>query len=95
MEIITKINTVIEHCVHTKQHFYILLQDLSKAYDRVDLSLLKLALEHLSLSNQFVSITLDLFKHQSHSIIIDQYLSESFDLDQGIVQGELILPIYG
>lgn len=93
IEIILKINTIIEHCTTSKQKFYILLQDLSKAYDRVDLDLLELALKHFNLPLRFIKLILKLFYNQSNQIIMDNYLSESFDIEQGIIQGESISPL--
>uniref|UniRef100_U9U925 Uncharacterized protein n=3 Tax=Rhizophagus irregularis TaxID=588596 RepID=U9U925_RHIID len=48
-EIILSIQTIIEHQKSHKQPLYILLQDLSKAYDRVDIPLLKHSLSEPSL----------------------------------------------
>jgi hypothetical protein len=95
MEILTKINTIIELCNDKtqKQHFYILLQDLSKAYDRVNLDLLRLALERISLPQQFINITMSLFKNHHNQIIFENHLSDRFDLTTGIIQGESICPL--
>jgi hypothetical protein len=94
MEIITKINTIIESCNQTPhQTYYILLQDLSKAYDRVNLDLLELALQRISLPPKFIQIIISLFKNHQNQIIFENHLSDPFDLKTGIIQGEIICPL--
>jgi hypothetical protein len=92
MEIITNIATIIESCNQPllKKNFYILIQDLLKAYDRVNLDLLMLALQRLSIPSTFINITISLFKNHSNQIIFEDFLSEPYDLDIGIIQGEII-----
>jgi hypothetical protein len=95
MEILTKINTIIEFCndKSKRKHFYILLQDLSKAYDRVNIDLLQLALQRIGLPKQFIDITISLFKNHFNQIIFDDHLNDLFDLKTGIIQGESICPL--
>ncbi|GES99708.1 RNA-directed DNA polymerase from mobile element jockey-like [Rhizophagus clarus] len=96
MEIIFKIQTIIDYHKDTNMvnsPFYIMIQDLSKAYDRVNLSLLDLALKRIGLPASFTGIIINLFKNHKNSIILPTLLSESYDLKMGIIQGEVCSPL--
>ncbi|GES83764.1 ribonuclease H-like domain-containing protein [Rhizophagus clarus] len=96
MEIIFKIQTIIDYHKNTsatRSPFYIMIQDLSKAYDRVNLSLLKLSLNRINLPNSFTTVIINLFNNHKNSIILPTLLSENFDLKMGIIQGEVCSPL--
>ncbi|GBB96554.1 hypothetical protein RclHR1_02780017 [Rhizophagus clarus] len=96
MEIIFKIQTIIDYHKDTniiQSPFYIMIQDLSKAYNRVNLSLLDLALKRIGLPASFTTIIINLFKNHKNSIILPTLLSESYDLKMGIIQGEVCSPL--
>ncbi|GBB92630.1 hypothetical protein RclHR1_20360001 [Rhizophagus clarus] len=92
MEIIFKIQTIIDYhkdALHSNSPFYIMIQDLSKAYDRVNLSLLDLALKRIGLPTKLVTVIINLFKNHKNKIILPMLLSESYDLKIRIIQGEV------
>jgi hypothetical protein len=84
MEIIMKLQTVIESSKDSKTPLYILLQDFSKAYDRVNIDLLYLSLLRINLPILFCKIICNLFTNQTNSIILQDYLSDPYDVLIGI-----------
>ncbi|GES90236.1 RNA-directed DNA polymerase from mobile element jockey-like [Rhizophagus clarus] len=92
-EIILTIQTCIDIQITNNQKFYIMVQDLSKAYDRINLDLLILAMKRLNIPQIFQSTIINLFKGHKNSVIIGNHLTNSFDLRNGVIQGEVISPI--
>ncbi|GES90940.1 ribonuclease H-like domain-containing protein [Rhizophagus clarus] len=71
--------------------FWLALQDLSKAYDRMNISLLRLALLSIKLPHRITSILCDLFTNCTNQIILqNNNLTSPFSIKQGIHQGEII-----
>jgi hypothetical protein len=93
MEIIMKLQTVIESAKNNKTPLYILLQDLSKAYDRVNIDLLYLSLLRINLPPSFCKLICNLFTDRTNSIILQDNLSDPYDVLIGIDQGESICPL--
>ncbi|CAB5377344.1 unnamed protein product [Rhizophagus irregularis] len=87
------IQHIIESANKEKKELWIGLQDLSKAYNRVNLSLLKLALERLHFPPPIVALLISLFTNRKNNVILPSGLSTAFDVLQGIDQGEVISPI--
>ncbi|GES88173.1 RNA-directed DNA polymerase from mobile element jockey-like [Rhizophagus clarus] len=92
-EIILTIQTCIDINLAQNKKFYIMVQDLSKAYDRINLDLLITAMDRLDLPKIFQMTIINLFKGHKNSVIIGDHLTNSFDLTTGIIQGEVISPI--
>jgi hypothetical protein len=90
MEIIMKLQTVIESAKDNKTPLYILFQDLSKAYDRVNIDLLYLSLLRVNLPPSFCKLICNLFTDRTNSIILQDNLSDPYDVLIGIDQGESI-----
>ncbi|GBC05594.1 hypothetical protein RclHR1_06300003 [Rhizophagus clarus] len=89
-EIILTIQTCIDINLAQNCKFYIMVQDLSKAYDRLNLDLLIKAMDRLDLPNIFQMMIINLFKGHKNRVIIGNHLTNSFDLTTGIIQGEVI-----
>ncbi|GBC52870.2 RNA-directed DNA polymerase from mobile element jockey-like [Rhizophagus irregularis DAOM 181602=DAOM 197198] len=87
------IQHIIESAYKDKKQLWIGLQDLSKAYDRVNLSLLKLALERLHFPTKITTLLISLFSDRKNNVILPFGLSADYDVIQGIDQGEVISPI--
>ena len=79
--------------LHPNKPLFIMLQDLSKAYDRVDIPLLGLVLERLHIPFSFRYLIQDLFTERTNNIIMNGYLSQDYEVLQGIDQGETICPL--
>jgi hypothetical protein len=82
MEIIMKLQTVIESAKDNKTPLYILLQDLSKAYVNIDL--LYLSLLRINLPPSFCKLICNLFTDRTNSIILQENLSDPYDVLIGI-----------
>src|ERR1043165_8652096 len=70
-----------------------MFQDLSKAYDKVDIQMLKLALKRLKLPDDFITVICNLFTNRKNSIITPNGLTSPYDVLIGIDQGEIISPL--
>ncbi|GES73345.1 ribonuclease H-like domain-containing protein [Rhizophagus clarus] len=69
------------------------LQDLSKAYDRINVSLLKLSLKRLNFPEVIVNLLCNLFSNRHNQIILPNRLSREYNILQGIDQGEVVSPL--
>ncbi|GBB93296.1 hypothetical protein RclHR1_21460002 [Rhizophagus clarus] len=69
------------------------LQDLSKAYDRINMSLLKLSLRRLNIPDVIVNLLCNLFSNRYNQIILPNQLSREYNILQGIDQGEVVSPL--
>jgi len=72
---------------------FILQQDISKAFDSMDIKMLKLAMLRLRIPNSFISLILELFTDRYNSVITAYGPSDPYKLQIGIDQGEVISPL--
>ena len=86
-------NLIIEDAAENKKDLWILLQDLSKAYDRVDLNILKLALRRIKIPENCITCLINLFTNRKNAILTQDGLSDYYDIKIGINQGEVISPL--
>jgi len=68
---------------------------MSKAYNLVNLDLLKLALEHIQIPSQLCNIITNLLTNYTNRVITNLGLTEPYNINNGIDQGETITPCYG
>ena len=87
------INTLIEDANEKKKQIWILMQDLSKAYDRVDLKILKLALSRIKIPTPCITLIINLFTNRRNAVFTADGLSDLYDVKIGIDQGEVISPL--
>ena len=87
------LNNFLEDAKCTKKHIWILSQDMSKAYDSVNIQLLMKALKRLNKPNQLVNILINLLSNWSNQIITNLGLTPSYEVQDGIDQGETITPL--
>ncbi|GBC13241.2 ribonuclease H-like domain-containing protein [Rhizophagus irregularis DAOM 181602=DAOM 197198] len=88
-------HSLIDHQHDTKNSFYLALQDLSKAYDRVDLNLLQLALKRINIPEILITFIEKLFSNHRNQILFPFGCGSEYTTTNGIIQGELSLPCYG
>jgi len=86
-------NMILEDAKEHKKPVWILLQDLSKAYDRVDLSILRKAMERIKLPVPCIDFILNFFTHRKNAILIKGGISDYYEVKIGIDQGEVISPL--
>src|SRR5215216_8007002 len=84
---------LLEDANENKKDIWILLQDLSKAYDRVDLKFLKLALQRIKLPTLASTLIINLFTARKNAILTSDGISSYYDVKIGIDQGEVISPL--
>ena len=71
----------------------LLFQDLSKAYDRVDLKFLKMALERIKVPSSFTKMLINLFTNRKNSVFTEFSNTDLYNIKIGIDQGEVISPL--
>ncbi|GBB99149.1 hypothetical protein RclHR1_03430010 [Rhizophagus clarus] len=84
----------IEMAKKYKKEIWIGVQDLSKAYDRINISLLRLAMARLRIPQPIIELILQLFTDRTNRIILhNDNISDSYQVMQGIDQGEVVSPL--
>ncbi|GBB86432.1 hypothetical protein RclHR1_12880002 [Rhizophagus clarus] len=72
---------------------WILSQDISKAFDSVNLTMLKFALERIRLPASAITLILSLFMNRSNRVFTAYGETSSYRVRIGIDQGEVISPL--
>ncbi|GBB96561.1 hypothetical protein RclHR1_27820001 [Rhizophagus clarus] len=79
----------IEMAKKYKNEIWIGVQDLSKAYDCINISLLRLAMARLRIPQTIIELILQLFTDRTNRIILhNDNISDPYQVMQGINQGE-------
>ena len=84
---------ILEDAKENQKPVWILLQDLSKAYDRVDLTILRHAMQRVRIPHSCINFILDFFTNWKNAILTNGGLSEFYDVKIEIDQGEVISPL--
>ncbi len=90
-------NKEIWYIVDIKQHnkeIWILFQDISKAYDHVNIFMIRHTLNRLKLPNSFINFITNLFMNRSNQIFTPFSLTDKYDVLVGIDQEKVICPIF-
>ena len=74
------------------KELWILFQDMSKAYDRVNRKLLFKALERIRIPAAFINLLKDALENRSNKILTAVGDTEEYIMTNGIDQGEIISP---
>jgi hypothetical protein len=75
------------------QELWILSQDISKAFDSIDLCMLQLSFDRLKFSQNLSKLIISLFISRKNNILTPFERTESYNLLIGIDQGEVIFPL--
>ena len=86
-------NEIIQDARDTKNEIWVLFQDLSKAYDRVNIFMLEKALERLKLPGKFIKFITNIFIDRKNRIFTEVGLTDEYTVLTGIDQGEVISPL--
>lgn len=70
-----------------------MVQDLSKAYNRVNIDILRLALRRICIPEHFISFIINLFTNRTNRVLFDDWLGDPYDVLTGIDQGNSICPL--
>ena len=77
---------------HNKPLF-IYFQDMSKAYDRVRLDILRLSMLRLKIPERLIDLILSVFKDRTNAVITEFGTTPAYEILIGIDQGEIISPL--
>ncbi|GET63421.1 hypothetical protein RIR_jg28669.t2 [Rhizophagus irregularis DAOM 181602=DAOM 197198] len=75
------------------QELWIVSQDISKAFDSIDLNMLRLALIRLHIPSLLIKFILNLFTRRNNKIITHHGDTSGYRVRIGINQGEIISPL--
>src|SRR6266496_6434327 len=92
-ELIRIINEIIQDVTEKNKELWLLSQDLGKAYDRVNIYMLKRALRRINLPPLFISFIKHLFLHRTNQVFTSYGLTDKYEVKIGIDQGEIISPL--
>ncbi|CAB4442138.1 unnamed protein product [Rhizophagus irregularis] len=67
---------------------------MAKAYDKVNIHMLKKAMERLKLPDYFISLICDLFLEQKNQVFTAVGKTNPYNVLTGINQGEIISPLF-
>src|SRR5436305_7656247 len=85
---------ILESIIHDSNTYnktlFIFLQDISKAFNSIDINMLELAMQRLRISQGFIKLTLNLFNNRSNRVITANGLSDPYKVKISIDQGEVI-----
>ena len=87
------LNNIIEDAKEKKQQAWILSQDMSKAFDSVNIERLCLALKRIKIPTGIINILTSLFKDRQNAVITCHGLTEEYSVGDGIDQGDTISPL--
>src|SRR3954469_24548947 len=87
------INEILQDAKEKNNEIWILFQDLSKAYDRVNIFMLKKALQRLKIPHSFITFITNIFTNRTNSIFTEVGITDPYDVIIGIDQGEVISPL--
>ncbi|GET58596.1 RNA-directed DNA polymerase from mobile element jockey-like [Rhizophagus irregularis DAOM 181602=DAOM 197198] len=90
---IITLESIIHDADINKNPLWILSQDISKAFDSVDLTMLRFALERIRLPASAVKFILSLFTKRTNRIFTAHRSTPAYRVRIGINQGEVISPL--
>lgn len=93
MENIFNLQATITAANTLKKDLYIMIQDLSKAYNRVNIDILYLALHRICIPKKFIKFIINLFTKRTNRVLFEDWLGDPFDVIKGIDQGDSICPL--
>ncbi|CAB4380671.1 unnamed protein product [Rhizophagus irregularis] len=84
------IKEIIQDAIENKKELWILALDMAKVYNRVNIHMLKKAMERLKLPNNFISIICDLFLDRKNQVFTAVGKTNPYNVLTGIDQGKII-----
>src|SRR3989440_163677 len=93
MEPIRIMNEIIDDAKENNKELWILFQDLSKCYDRVDINILRRAMCRIKLPESFTNLITSLFIKRTNCVFTEYGLTDRYPVLVGIDQGEVISPL--
>ena len=93
LEPIHALNMIMKDARSNNKPLYIYFQDMSKAYDRVQLPILKKAMERLCIPALLIDLIIGLFSNRENAVITNSGFTQPYEVLTGINQGEIISPL--
>lgn len=90
---INLLNSLIEDARTHKKELWIALQDISKAFDSINMHGLELALKRINLPTNIITLLINIFQDRELQILTHFGTTTSFKADDGIDQGDSISPL--
>ncbi|GBB97707.1 hypothetical protein RclHR1_30450001, partial [Rhizophagus clarus] len=90
---IITLESIIHDANHNNSPLWILSQDISKAFDSINLTMLKFTLERIRLPASAITLILSLFMNCSNRVFTTYGNTSSYRVRIGIDQGEVISPL--
>src|SRR6266496_3606472 len=87
------INEIIQDATEKNKELWLLSQDLGKAYNRVNIYMLKKALQRIKVPLNFITLIENLFLNQKNQVFTGMEIMNEYDVLIGIDQGEIISSI--
>ncbi|CAH1768885.1 13259_t:CDS:2, partial [Entrophospora sp. SA101] len=87
------INNTIEHCRDTKSETWIMFQDMSRAFDNVNIERLIITLKRIDLPENFINLIKNIHTGRKAKIITPFGLTNPISIESGIEQGETYSPL--
>ncbi len=84
---------ILEDVKENNKPVQILLQDLFKAYNRVDLIILRKAIERVKILPTYISFILDFFTHRKNAVLTKEGILDYYEVKISIDQEEVISPL--
>ena len=85
------IHEIVQDAKEKNKELWVLFQDLSKAYDRVDILILSHAMARLKLPSTFISLITNIFTERKNRVFTAVGTTDPYEVLVGIDQGELCL----
>src|SRR5437867_3854657 len=82
------INNVLEDARENHKEFWVLMQDMSKAYDLVNWKNLWKAMSRIKISQKFINIIRNSLINRKNRVITNLGMTEEYHMNNGIDQGE-------
>ncbi len=89
------LDNILHNAKEYNQELWIYSQDMSKAYDRVNIHMLELAMSHLKLPTSFILFIRNLFTNRHNRIFTAHGTTDPYQVLVGIDQEEVISPCSG
>ncbi|GBB93419.1 hypothetical protein RclHR1_21690001 [Rhizophagus clarus] len=87
------INNIIEDAKENSKELWIMLQDISKAFDSISLEFLSLALKHINLPPNAIFCIINLFRDRQIQVATAFGSSPIFQAEDGINQRDSLSPL--
>ncbi|GET00318.1 hypothetical protein GLOIN_2v1824527 [Rhizophagus clarus] len=87
------IQNIIEDANVERKEAWILLMDISKAYDSVNTTMLERSLKRIKLPSKLINLIMDIRLHRRNRVIVNNETTDEYKVEDGIDQGKTWSPL--